>query len=443
MYQSLPAFFRKQDLSADIRTLLSLRRAYDKGLVKTLGDLYLVLRGLVSSSPQDYGPFATAFYEYFLDIIIKKGEKLENAVARSEAFKEWKKKHHSEDEVLDYKELQHLVERFLDEVHLTSYEIQKILSGTDILNNDDPNRTDNTDQEENLEERVVNNAADYSNIPMEELLKRMEQVAEQQKRDHQGGDHWIGSGGMSPFGQNGPALGGIRAGGSGGGKMARAVIGNSQYYPVDIKAILSDDNIDVALANLKGIEDESAEVLLDIPKTIEEGVKLGGLFLPVEKEKKEQKVQVILMIDNGGLSMTPYIKQVTKLFSKMKLRFAHDLKTYYFHNTIYGGVWSDARRTTFVSVEKLAKLSKNYSVFIIGDADMAPYELTQASQDNWKLLKKHFPRIVWMNPMALRIWTISDTVKFVKRIFPMYQLTPEGIEEAVLEMNKKRKYSRR
>ena len=67
--------------------------------------------------------------------------------------------------------------------------------------------------------------------------------------------------------------------------MARKVVGDRRFYPVDVKAILRDDNIDAALAHLKGIEDESAELLLDIPKTIKEGVKQGGLFLPHEMEK--------------------------------------------------------------------------------------------------------------------------------------------------------------
>ncbi|NJN77827.1 MAG: hypothetical protein HC803_05425 [Saprospiraceae bacterium] len=77
MFESLPQTFRNHNLSADVRTLLLLRKAMDKKLVNTLGDMYLVLRGLIANSPKDYGPFATAFYEYFLDIDIKKRRNLE------------------------------------------------------------------------------------------------------------------------------------------------------------------------------------------------------------------------------------------------------------------------------------------------------------------------------------------------------------------------------
>ena len=153
-------------------------------------------------------------------------------------------------------------------------------------------------------------------------------------------------------------MGGIRVGGGGGGKMARAVIGNPNYYPVDTKAILSDDNIDIALASLKGIEDETSEFLLDIPKTIVEGVKMGGLFLPHEREKTEQKVQVVLMIDNGGYSMMPYVDLTRLLFSKLHDRF-EDIDTYYFHNAIYEKVYVDQRRIRSYPIEKLLQRRKD------------------------------------------------------------------------------------
>ena len=128
----------------------------------------------------------------------------------------------------------------------------------------------------------------------------MKEVAKQQRGKHSGGDHWIGSGGVSPYGNGGAAAGGIRVGGAGGGKMARAAVNSREFYPVDTKSILKDDNIDAALAALKGIEEGTSEIELDIPKTITEGLKQGGIFLPHEKEKIEQKLQVILLIDNGG-----------------------------------------------------------------------------------------------------------------------------------------------
>ena len=441
MFESLPAHFREYKLKADVRTLMLLRKSMEKGLIQTLGDIYLVLKGLVTNDPKDYGPFTSAFYKYFLDIDIKHGETLDSAILRSQTFQDWKKAKFGElpDEEMDVREL---VEQFLNEVHLSTYDIKKILDGKEILAKDNPNMAENPEEEPGTMPDTVDKAADYSDVPLEELLERMKKVAEQQNRAHFGGNHWIGKGGMSPYGSQGAAVGGVRVGGTGGGKMARRVVGDKNFYPVDTKLTLQDNNIDVALSYLKGIEDESAELLLDIPKTIKEGVRQGGLFLPYEKEKIEPKVQVVLLIDNGGWSMTPYIKAVTKLFSKMKRRFAHDLKTYYYHNSIYGGAYSDVRRTKFESVEKLLKLHKNYSFFIIGDADMAPYELTNQSVQDWMALKERFPRIAWMNPLSQRFWAGSMTVNTLRQIIPMYPLSPYGVEEAVKMMNKKRKFSK-
>ena len=440
MFNSLPQYLKDNKLQGDVRTLLLLKKSIEKGLIHTLGDVYVVLKGLVTNSPKDIGPFTTAFYQYFLDMDIKKGESLDAAILRSETFKNWQVNREEESETPDIKAL---VEEFLNEVHLTTYDIQNILRGEDILQNDDPNRPDTEGADDDPMD-VVKRAADYSNMSLEELLERMKQVAEQQKRRHAGGSHWIGTGGISPYGSGGAAKGGIRVGGQGGGKMARKVMGDKNFFPVDTHIMLQDNNIDVALAFLKGIEDESVERYLDIPATITEGVKQGAIFLPIEKDKIDQKMQVLLLIDNGGWSMSPYIQTVTKLFSKMKRRFAHDLKTYYFHNTIYGGAYKDAFRAqiSFENLEKILALDKNYAVFIIGDADMASYELTKDSLKDWQALKNRFERIIWLNPMDVKYWASSMSVNMLQQIYEMFPLSPYGIEKGVELMNRKRRFGK-
>jgi len=442
MFESLPQHFRDYGLKADVRTIMLLRKSIAKGLASTVGDLFLVLKGLVTNDPKDYGPFTTAFYKYFLEIDIKTGESLDQAILRSEVFKKWRDQLPELKEEQEEPDVKDLVDQFLNEVHQSSYDIQELISGKDILQHDDPNMADNFSDMPDAMQSELQKMADYNGISIEELLERMRQVAKNQKRRHSGGQHWIGQGGISPYGNSGAAAGGIRVGGTGGGKMARMVIGNANFYPVDTKQTLQDNNIDVALSYLKGIQDESAEVLLDIPKTIVEGVKEGGLFLPYEKEKINQRVQVILLIDNGGWSMTPFIKNVTRLFSKMKRRFAHDLKTYYYHNTIYGGAYSDERRTQFDSLEKILKHHKNYSLFIIGDADMAPYELSQQSIGEWQKLHDRFPRTVWLNPLDERFWEGSYTINILQQVIPMFPLSPHGIEQSIELMNRKRKPGR-
>lgn len=443
MFSSLPQYLKENKLHGDVRTLLLLKKSMERGLINTLGDLYLVLKGLITTAPKDFGPFTVAFYQYFLDIHIQPREKLEAAISRSEAFKQWKNKLQLVEKEEEEIDLKTLVDQFLNEVHLTTYDIQKILSGSDILQNDDPNQQDTLGPDDDPVDRL-NRMADYSDLSLEELLERMRQVMEQQRRKHSGGDHWVGTGGISPYGHSGAAQGGIRVGGQGGGKMARKVLGDPNFFPVNTKVTLSDNNIDVALSYLKGIEEESVEQYLDVPETIREGVKEGGLFLPQIREKIDQKVQVLLLIDNGGWSMSPYIASVTKLFSKMKRRFAHDLKTYYYHNTIYGGAYNNPARTYtgFESMDKICSMDKNYAVFIIGDADMAPYELTPDSIESWQQLVERFPRIVWLNPMELKYWASSYTVNMLRQVFEMYPLSPWGIEKGVMHMNRRRRFGK-
>ena len=440
MFESLPERFRSYELKADVRTLLTLRKSMDLGLVKTLGDMYNVLKGIVVKDPEDLGPYTRAYYDYFLNIDIENGESLNDAILRSETFRKWredfiKKQEKPQDWTEDA-----LVNRFLDTVHITTFDIKEIISGRDIFDNDNP---DVEDQDTDLAEdgdaarRHLEKMADYSDMSLEELLERMEKIAEQQKTKHSGGSHWIGTGGISPYGHGGAARDGIRVGGTGGGKMARMVMNDRKYFPVDMDSIINDNNVDAALASLKGITEESAQEQLDVNETIKSGLRRGGLFLPELKSINEQKLQVILLIDNGGYSMDPYIITIRELFKKMKTRFAHDLETYYFHNTIYDNVYTDTRRMKAFPVERLVQKDPNYRIFIIGDASMAPYELNKHSLRAYLKIKKKFKKTVWLNPEPKKYWNHTYTLNVIKQVIDMYPLTPNGIEEAVREMNRK------
>lgn len=408
----------------------------EAGLAVTLGDVYLILKALVVKTPSMIGPFTLAFYDYFLSVDVLAAENLEEAIIHSEAFRLWKdlipKDEKSDEEV----SVNSMIDRFLDEVHLTTYDIRNIIEGKDILDKDNPDMKDSPGRRRVNREGDIKNGADYRDISLEELLKRMERVAKQQRDKHEGGSHWIGTGGISAYGHSGAAPGGIRVGGRGGGRMARMVLDDPRYFPVDLDQILSDNNTDAALAALKGVFEESATKALDIPNTIKNGLKRGGIFLPEEKEIISQKMQIILMIDNGGFSMDIHIKSVTELFKKMKTRFAHELETFYFHNTLYNYIFTNERRTERITLNRFLAKDPEYSVFIIGDAAMAPYELSQSSLKHWMDIKNKFKKIAWLNPDPKSSWDYSHTVDLIRSIIPMYPLTPKGIEKAVVHMNK-------
>ena len=61
MFTKLPEAFRKFNLAVDVRSLLLLQKAMDRGLVKTIGDLYNVLRTFIVKDPEYIGPYTKAF----------------------------------------------------------------------------------------------------------------------------------------------------------------------------------------------------------------------------------------------------------------------------------------------------------------------------------------------------------------------------------------------
>ena len=437
MFTTLPEAFKKFDLAVDVRALLLLQRAMDKGLVRTIGDLFNVLRTFIIKDPEHVGPYTKAFYAYFLDINIRPNDRLNDAILRSQTFEQWKETNFGriEDDITP----DEWVNRFLDQVHLTHYDIKEVLDGRELWDKDKGDLEDNPEgNKDEALNRPLDRMADYSDLTLEELMQRMGEVKEQQQSEHSGGSHWIGTGGISPYGYGGAAKDGIRVGGSGGGKMARKVLGDSNFFPVDLEAILNDNNIDAALASLKGIVEETAHEILDVKETIEKGLERGGLFIPEIKNETFDKLQVLLIIDNGGYSMHPYIKSVQTLFRKMKTRFAHDLETYYFHNTVYRQVFTDSQRRKSLPIERLLSKDPNYHVFFIGDAAMAPYELDRASLNTYSEIKEHFKKVAWLNPEPVRYWNGTLSTQIIKELLPMYPLTPKGIEQAVLEMNRKK-----
>ena len=81
---------------------------------------------------------------------------------------------------------------------------------------------------------------------------------------------------------------------------------------------------------------------------------------------------------------------------------------------------------------------------IVGDAGMHPAELFEpnGSIDPWRgsatpgiewlqRIETHFDRSVWINPEESRFWDNYHTTRTVRKIFPMYHLSIDGMGEAV------------
>src|ERR1700757_1014164 len=155
----------------------------------------------------------------------------------------------------------------------------------------------------------------------DKLMETLKQRLEEQKDRHQGGNKWIGTGGTSPFGNNGYNPEGVRVGGEGGQKKAVKVWEKREYRNLDDSVELGTRNIKVALRRLRKWAREGAETELDLPGTIQDTANKGYLDLRLIPER-HNTVKVLLFFDIGG-SMDAYIKLCEELFSAAKTEFKH------------------------------------------------------------------------------------------------------------------------
>ena len=283
-------------------------------------------------------------------------------------------------------------------------------------------------------------------LDLEEVLKQFEERLKEQKERHDGGNRWIGTGGTSPFGRNGFHPSGISVGGGSGGRSAIHTADARKYKSYRADITLDVRQLEVALRKLRGFTREGIDDELDIEGTIDATARNAGELEVVTRPPRRPNTRVILLMDVGG-SMDPYAHTVSQLFSASK-RATHwkELRTYYFHNCVYGKVFKTEGFKDPVSVRDLIhECGKHYKLVMVGDAAMAPYELlgsagwgddANTAGIKWlAILREHFERSVWLNPDPPSGWA-GGTPQVIREVFPMFQLTLEGLGEAVTELVK-------
>ncbi len=183
----------------------------------------------------------------------------------------------------------------------------------------------------------------FEQLDPEEIERLFAERLGEQTERHDGGDKWIGTGGKSPFGHGGAARAGIRVGGPGGGRSAIRVADARKYRPYRGDLALDVRQMQIALRRLRAFVREGADEELDLEGTIDATAQNAGELEVVTRPPRRPNTRVVLMMDVGG-SMDPYAHLVSRLFSATK-RSTHfkDLRTYYFHNCIYGKVYSTER----------------------------------------------------------------------------------------------------
>jgi hypothetical protein len=286
---------------------------------------------------------------------------------------------------------------------------------------------------------------------LEELIETFKKRMEEQKERHAGGSKWIGTGGTSPFGADGYNPEGFRIGQK-TGRHGRAVKvwEKREFKDLDDSVTLGIRNIKVALRRLRKFARQGAADTLDMDDTIRSTARNAGFLDLKMVPERHNAVKVLIFFDVGG-SMDPHIRECEELFSAARLEFKH-MEYFYFHNFIYEGVWAqNVRRTTEVTPtwELLNKYSSDYKVIFVGDATMAPYEIShpggsiehwnQESGATWfQRITDHFRKVVWLNPMPEAFWAQGGSMAMARQLVDnqMYPLTVEGLEGAMKQLSK-------
>ena len=391
-------FYKLRDVGVQVSptAFLTLHRALAMGLVGSLEDFYTASRSILVKSERYFDLFDQVFAHHFkgADMTDPKGLELDE-LARS------------------------MLEHWLQQPQ----ELARLLG---------------------MDEKAL------KKLTPEQLLEYFKERLKEQTEAHHGGSKWIGTGGYSPVGHSGYHPGGMRVGGASGGKSAVKVALERRYKDYSQDGPLTQALVGEALKRLRHMAPSGPKDRLNIDKTIYQITKNGGEIELVFDRDLKDKLKVILAIDNGGWSMDPFIPVVQTVFDYARSQFK-ELKTFFFHNTIYDTLWGDpARYRKPQRIAEFARLDPETRLVIVGDASMAPYELMatdgsiyaeersgRPSIECLLFLAQAFRRSVWLNPKPAETWAYTRTISAIREIFPMFELTIEGLEKAVSRLMQK------
>jgi uncharacterized protein len=268
----------------------------------------------------------------------------------------------------------------------------------------------------------------------------LDRLRNQDDEAHVGGNKAIGVRGRSPYGAWGYNPAGIRIG-QGESRMRSAVqIAEKRIfknYRDDMT--LDTRSIKTVLSYIRQVVREGPKDSLDVDGTIDATCRNAGELEFIWDRAKRKRIKLMLLMDAGG-TMTPHTELVSRLFSAAK-DIVKDLQFYYFHNCVYQELYTDIGQMSAVPTRKiLDQTNRNYKVILVGDAYMAPSELLSPNGaiDYWYRndrpgiewlidIRKRFRKVIWLNPEPSQWWSSVPSTKMIQRVFPMYELTLEGM----------------
>jgi uncharacterized protein with von Willebrand factor type A (vWA) domain len=288
-------------------------------------------------------------------------------------------------------------------------------------------------------------------LDLEELRQKFEERLREQTERHDGGNRWVGTGGTSPFGHSGTHPGGVRVGGEGQNRSAMQVAAKRRFRNLRHDVTLDVRQIGMALRRLRQFAREGRVEELDLDGSIDATARNAGDLELVFHPERKNTVKLLLLLDVGG-SMTPFTRLSERLFSAAhKATHFKAFRHYYFHNCVYEHVYSDITRHEGPAVGKLlSELDPTWFVLLVGDASMHPAEITHpgGAIDYYhyneepglvwlRRIQKRFPRSAWLNPISEPFWD-QASVRIIRDVFPMFELTLDGLDQAVRHLRAKR-----
>ncbi|MGZ6236662.1 MAG: vWA domain-containing protein [Syntrophales bacterium] len=381
---------RERGLPVSPTSFLRLQKALSLGMIQSVDDFYTTARAILVKSERYFDLYDQVFAHFFRGIALKAPEEIELTEIVKALLEEWLKNPVQMAEALG-----------LDESKL-------------------------------------------KDMTPEELIQYFLDRLKDQTEAHHGGNRWIGTGGTSPVGHSGYHPGGMRVGGQSRNKSAVKVAMERRYRDYSQEGPLTEVQMGEALKRLRRMIPSGPKDIVNVDKTIYETMRNAGEIEIIFDRRLSDRLKIILMIDNGGWSMDPYVEVVQTLFHYARSQFK-DLKIYYFHNTIYSRVWQDAeRRYKPEPIDEFVRKDPETRLIVVGDASMAPYELMHTNGsiyidevevgtgiERLKFLAKTFRHSVWLNPQPEQDWRHTFTVGMIWRVFPMFELTLDGLEKAV------------
>jgi uncharacterized protein with von Willebrand factor type A (vWA) domain len=390
MFVDLFYTLRKVGIPVSPTAFLRLHQALSMGLVNSVDDLYTAARSILVKSERYFDLYDQVFAHEFQGVELKEPDAIELSEIARALLDEW---------------------------------LQNPRQLADALGVDE---------------------SELGKMSPEELIQYFLDRLKEQTEAHHGGGKWIGTGGTSPVGHSGYHPGGMRVGGMSRNKSAIKVAMDRRYRDYSQEAPLTQAQMGEALKRLRNMVPIGPKDKINVDKTIYQTVKNAGEIEIVFDRSFRDRLKVILTIDNGGWSMDPYIDVVQTLFHYARSQFK-DIKHFYFHNTIYKFLWEDPRRYYKpFPVEELVRLDPETRFIIVGDASMAPSELAshdgsiyfgeysgKPSIERLRFIAQTFPHAVWFNPVPAYEWHYTRTIGVIRDIFPMFELTLDGLEKAV------------